>query len=346
MPSLVDQQGSILESTTGITTIKVDGLMGKVQQQPAAVQREENEAVPMRAPATDEDWVAACEHFRRFGFIYFEDFFSPAEVANINRWATEIASASTAVLEAVASKPHMTLENYLKDHPEVPIVVPEKANQRQVCRAEDFVTPAAFANFKNLPQTIGAVLAKLQGEDYVLFKEKINFKWPGGGAFPPHQDYPAYDFLQPGEHATAMLSVDPATVENGCLRIAYDWTASLGDDAEGIFDPSKRSAGRVVVPFEKGGKNNGTILEKYASRFNWKCLNTRPADLVIFSSYVPHYSEANGSAAPRRAFFLTYNKLDEGDHHALYYDKKRNDPQNPIFHIATPTVHSAAEQMM
>ena len=300
-------------------------------------------AIPSAVPVTDEDWNSAAAHFRRHGFIYIEDFWSPAQVEQIKNWAALIAETSSQVLRNAATS-GVSLERYLKDHPESPIVVPEKKHVHQVCRAEDFVSPDTFAEFRVIPLMVGSVLAKLQGEEYVLFKEKINFKWPGGGAFPPHQDFPAYDFLQPGEHATSMLTVDSATVQNGCLRAAVDWTAPLTGDPK--IDQDRLQEGKALLPYYKGGPNNGTICDEYAEKFDWRCLATNPRDLVIFSSFVPHYSDENQSDVPRRAMFLTYNRKAEGDHHSAYYDKKRNDPQNPIFHIATPTVHSAENTAM
>ena len=66
---------------------------------------------------------------------------------------------------------------------------------------------------------ISPYLELLTGEKWVLFKDKLNFKWPGGGGFTCHQDYPAYDLLGPAEHITAMIVIDDATDENGCLKL-------------------------------------------------------------------------------------------------------------------------------
>ena len=70
---------------------------------------------------------------------------------------------------------------------------------------------------------ISPYLELLTGEKWVLFKDKLNFKWPGGGGFTCHQDYPAYDLLGPAEHITAMIVIDDATDENGCLQVAENW---------------------------------------------------------------------------------------------------------------------------
>ncbi|HMQ26340.1 MAG TPA: phytanoyl-CoA dioxygenase family protein, partial [Acidimicrobiales bacterium] len=36
---------------------------------------------------------------------------------------------------------------------------------------------------------------QLFGESALLYKEKVNYKQPGGGGFAPHQDAPAYRFV-------------------------------------------------------------------------------------------------------------------------------------------------------
>ena len=48
-----------------------------------------------------------------------------------------------------------------------------------------------------------------------------------------------------------------------------------------------------------------------------------PGDVVFFDSYVPHRSGANLSALPRRALYLTWNRLREGDQRERYFTDKR-----------------------
>ena len=51
-----------------------------------------------------------------------------------------------------------------------------------------------------------------------LYKEKLNWKYPGGAGYAAHQDAPAY--AQISQHCTCLLSVDASTVHNGCLEFA------------------------------------------------------------------------------------------------------------------------------
>src|SRR4029450_6453317 len=43
------------------------------------------------------------------------------------------------------------------------------------------------------------------GEPVVLFKDKVNFKLPGGAGFAPHQDAPAYVDFGVEHHLTLMV---------------------------------------------------------------------------------------------------------------------------------------------
>src|ERR1044071_7335107 len=59
--------------------------------------------------------------------------------------------------------------------------------------------------------------SRLFGEPAVLFKDKINFKLPGGDGFKPHQDQQAGWSTYADVFLTAMVSIDDTTADNGCL---------------------------------------------------------------------------------------------------------------------------------
>ena len=52
----------------------------------------------------------------------------------------------------------------------------------------------------------------------MLYKEKVNYKHPGGAGFAPHQGAPAYRFVD--HHVSCMVPLDPATEASGCLWVA------------------------------------------------------------------------------------------------------------------------------
>lgn len=166
---------------------------------------------------------------------------------------------------------------------------------RQIARSEDFEphAPLLSSVFRRGPIT--EVLADLFGEPAVLFKEKINYKHPGGGGFAPHQDATAYRFVD--HHISVMVPLDAATQASGCL-----WFCDRQND---------------IVPNE-----SGRISPEWVATQEWRSIEVEPGDLVFFDSYSPHYSETNRSTESRRALYLTYNRLSDGDFRDEYYADK------------------------
>lgn len=277
-----------------------------------------------------QECLSKREFFHKHGYLWIKNFFSEEQVQLLRKWAERIHKASSSILQ-------LTREdgNYLSSTvPGSLIIVPEVDNPLQACRAEDMLScyPDLFHFIEG---NITSYLSYLMGEPYTLFKDKLNFKWPGGGAFSPHQDYPAFAPFGPNEHITAMICIDPATLENGCLQVAENWKDTFKDDSS--LDLIDLEEGHAIIPYVEGGKKHGSIQERYVEKISWLPLKTSPGDLVLIDSYVPHYSESNHSNSSRRAMFFTLNRLQEGEFRRLYYYTKREDPENPLFHFATPT---------
>jgi len=214
------------------------------------------------------------------------------------------------------------------------ITVEEASNPDQLYRIEDMLS--SYPEFQEfIENKITPYLSELLGDRYITFKDKLNFKWPGGGAFQPHQDNPAFSHFVPDEFMNVMIPIDSATFENGCLWVAEDWRTDLFESPE--VDQEMLSIGKAILPYLKGGPNHGSIMPALVEKINWIPLLVSPKDLVIFSSFVPHKSEKNLSDGPRRAMFITFNKAYYGEFRKAYYEMKRDDPENPVFHFATPT---------
>lgn len=137
----------------------------------------------------------------------------------------------------------------------------------------------------------------LLGEPIALYKEKINYKLAGGAGFAPHQDAPAYKFVD--MHLTCMVAIDDATVENGCLELVSGMHAEmLRDNGDGVVHPD------VAVDLD------------------WHPVPMAAGDMLWFHSLAPHRSGPNRSSTMRRALFCTYNARSEGDLRADYYADK------------------------
>lgn len=270
--------------------------------------------------------------FKKEGYIWIKQFYSPQQVELLKAWTDEIYDSAKHLL-FLSETSGESLQHFAKHLPRSLIVVQELKNPHQICRTEDMLS--CFPNLYHfIYGSVTCYLNALLDEPFTLFKDKINFKWPGGGAFLPHQDYPAYaNFSQ--SHVTAMVCIDPATIENGCLYVARNWKKTLAEDEE--IGSVLAEQGVAVLPYLKGGVQHGSIEKKYSDQLEWFPIEAEPGDVIFFDSYLPHYSEENKSNDSRRAMFFTHNPLREGDHRLAYYRAKREDPDNPVFHIGTPT---------
>jgi ectoine hydroxylase-related dioxygenase (phytanoyl-CoA dioxygenase family) len=198
----------------------------------------------------------------------------------------------------------------------------EKANPSQLARRENFVPyHEGLARLLMGPETL-ALVARLVRGPVVLYKDRINFKYPGGGAFGPHQDSVAFDrTAEP--HVTLLVSVDAAGPDNGCLEFAAGWSVDRRDVLP-LWAPHADLPGyREIAP-------------EAAATLAWTPVPTEPGDAVLFTSFVPHRSGPNRSAAPRRVIYAVYNAAREGDLRSGYFAKKRAAPNSAQYFVGNP----------
>jgi 2-aminoethylphosphonate dioxygenase len=167
----------------------------------------------------------------------------------------------------------------------------------KLCRTENFVPFHAGLHELLTGGVLLQAASTLLGEPAVLYKEKVNYKPPGGAGYSPHQDAPAYRFVE--VHVSCMVAVDDALAGNGCLEVAS------GVQAE-------------VLPTGP----DGCIRADVADALDWQPVEVRAGQTLWFHSRTPHRSGPNESATPRRALYPTYNAASEGDLRADYYRAK------------------------
>jgi 2-aminoethylphosphonate dioxygenase len=224
------------------------------------------------------------ETFKRDGFLVARGLYSASDVRAFSDW--------TDALRAWPETPgrHMV---YYEDS----LSEPEK---RVVARIENFCPyHEKFDALVGQGMMIDMV-SQLLGEPAVLFKEKINFKMPGGAGFTPHQDAQAGWNVYADFYITALVCIDAATLENGCLEMVRGFhdKGLVSDEWAPLSDDSMRDMKFEPCP-------------------------TAPGDAVFFDSYAPHQSAPNLTNDPRRVLYVTYNKASQGDHRAAYYRDKR-----------------------
>jgi hypothetical protein len=222
--------------------------------------------------------------FRRESFLLLRGSLSSAECDALRAWVED--------LETRPEAPGMWMKYFERS---------TEHGDRQLCRVENFLDYHAGLREVILRPDLLATLGALMGEPPLLFKEKINYKLPGGGAFAPHQDAGAFRNFGQSYHVTVLIGVDESTPENGCLEI--------GRGAH---------AGEPLPEAE-----DGTLAAAIVASLVWEPLPTQPGDVLVFDSFLPHRSGPNRSQRPRRALYVTYNRASEGNRRDEYFTLKR-----------------------
>jgi 2-aminoethylphosphonate dioxygenase len=238
-----------------------------------------SESVSLLGPDRDPT-DAETAQMARDGYLVVRDFFGADAVADLLRWTTELETAPE-----VAGQHWVYHEDSLTE-----------PGRRVIQRIENFCP--YHDGFDRLIRdgALARWMAALMDGPVVLFKDKINFKMPGGPGFKAHQDQQAGWTRYAPLFVTAMVTLDPATLENGCLEMAP------GRHREGLI-------GAEWSPIDE----NALVLE---------AVPTAPGDVIFFDSFAPHASKANFTDKPRRILYLTYNLADQGDHRPQYYADK------------------------
>lgn len=221
--------------------------------------------------------------FRRDGYLVVRQMFAPAAVGQIRRWTDEVQR-----WPETAGRHMMYFET-------------DASGARILNRMENVLPYHAGLQALAGGTELAGSCAQLLGEPVVLFKDKINFKLPGGGGFEAHQDVQAGWSRYAQLHITALVTVDRATIANGCLEMASG------------FDGAHQLIGREWEP----------LTAAQLAGLRWQHIEAEPGDVVFFDSFIPHRSAPNRTAEARRVLYYTYNRACEGDHLSQYYADKR-----------------------
>jgi hypothetical protein len=233
------------------------------------------------SPVLTAQQVAA---YREKGWLLARGFVAPLEVEALARWTDELAARPEEPGKYMVYREPSLLD----------------AGMRVIQRIENFCPYHAgfdaFVRDGRLREAVDQIL----GVTACLFKEKINFKMPGGAGFEPHQDQQAGWSRYARMFVTAMVTIDQATIENGCLEMGGGArvTELIGAEWRPLDAAEMKDFSLLPVP-------------------------TEPGDVLFFDSYAPHASKANMTDHPRRILYLTYNATTEGDHRARYFAEKR-----------------------
>ncbi len=157
------------------------------------------------------------------------------------------------------------------------------------------------------PRLVEPMHGLVGSQRIALFTDKLNLKRPREGSrFRWHQDSPYWNHCC--QHVdrlpNAMLALDDASEENGCLRVVR------GSHRRGLL-PGLEGEGRLGPLFTD---------PRYFDVSHQVPAEMPAGTLLFFSPHMVHGSEPNDSDAPRRALLLTYQP---GGHRMFKIDAKR-----------------------
>jgi hypothetical protein len=165
-----------------------------------------------------------------------------------------------------------------------------------ICRTEN--VSACHEGVRSLVDgTLCALAATRFGGPANGFKDKINYKQPGGAGFGPHQDARAYPGV--GRVLSLLVAIDDCSTVSGCLWIASGVDGLLAADDRGV------------------------VQAELVQGLSWSPLELQPGDVVFLDGFAPHYSEANRSDRSRRVLVASYSPSSEHYDRSSYYAARR-----------------------
>ena len=186
--------------------------------------------------------------------VVHADLLDETEITELREWAVEI--------EAWPSGSHVW-GHYAEQTPLGP----------RICRTENVsACHDGIASLVDGP--LQACAEAALGEPAVAFKDKLNYKQPGGAGYSTHQDQLAYPGVD--RVVSILVAIDDCRVESGCLWLADGVTELLPVDERGV------------------------VRAEVASDAHWFPAELTAGDAVLIDGLAPHYSEANDTdvAAP------------------------------------------------
>ena len=103
-----------------------------------------------------------------------------------------------------------------------------------------------------------------------------------------------------------MIALDKMTVENGCAQLAVGW------HKKGVLH--RHDGIRSMMP----ERSLGQMQREKA----WVPMELEQGDVLIYGNHMPHFSERNTSASPRRALFAIYTDALLPQQRELYYERE------------------------
>ncbi len=180
-------------------------------------------------------------------------------------------------------------------------------------------------NLLQLDGLFRQLLSKIFNTEFSIFKDKYNFKPPGGEGFYAHYDgifiwndenYCKQKgwYKYTSEFFNILVSINGSNLSNGTIEVA----SYHRNDFDFLLSNTMQNG-------------SPQLLKSVEDELVFESLILEPGDLVIFSHRSPHRSKKNQSDQARRILYFTYNKSVDGDYYSQYFsDKAVSNPGSTI----------------
>ena len=144
-------------------------------------------------------------HYNKKGYLVSRNFFTKNDIKNLITWVKEIEN-----FKEVKGKWMKYYDRSIK-----------YKNKNILIRIENFYDYHKKINkFLSNKKILGQI-KKIYGSEVVLFKDKINFKYPGAKGFKAHQDATIWkDMYGIKSFISLIISIDYSSKKNGRLEVA------------------------------------------------------------------------------------------------------------------------------
>ncbi len=198
--------------------------------------------------------------------------------------------------------------------------IKNKSKLRRIEKVTDF-----SRNSKNIlcSKNTLSLINNLEKNKYILFKDKLNFKFPGGKGYLPHIDGHFYwrdknKKYQNGwkkyssNFINLVLPLEQSNIKNGCIYVANK------KDTKKIGKSFKQITDNLVL-------NTPNIRKRDIKKFNFFPIELKVGDVCLFNWKCAHYSENNYSNRSRMIFYATFCEKNRNKNlRKMYYRDKQN----------------------
>ena len=159
-------------------------------------------------------------------------------------------------------------------------------------------------------------------EKYTLFKDKLNFKFPGGKGYLPHIDGHFYwrdknRKYQNGwkKYSTnfinLVLPLETSSIKNGCIYVANK------NDTDKMGKTFSKIADKLIL-------NTPNIKKKDLNKFKFYPIELKIGDICLFNWKCAHFSKNNLSNKSRMILYATFYKKNKNKNlrNIYYFDKQ------------------------